>query len=261
MAKYFRIYCETDDKWEYLWNDPDIGITQCPTNNGHTVSLDSESPQQLIEEQAYVKIKEEVTPDGLPATGGHYFVETIIIDVEPGVTAFFNKSFPYPIGLIDVHFTSEENMRGDEIIACMACDTIIGALVADIEPGVTATDYGINVSDTVAQNVDVGYEIDLFDGVKSSELGLITKIHSSGINQDRLIMTKGPSETFLASSPTYIRMNIPMANLIIGPPQHYYMGQSSVGGQYVPTSINGRFIYKNNEGSAKKLYVNLEYFY
>ena len=91
MAKYFRIYCETDDKWEYLWNDPDIGITQCPTNNGHTVSLDSESPQQLIEEQAYVKIKEEVTPDGLPATGGHYFVETIIIDVEPGVTAFFNK--------------------------------------------------------------------------------------------------------------------------------------------------------------------------
>lgn len=35
----FRIYCETDNKWEYIWDT--VAPTICPTTSGHTVNSNS----------------------------------------------------------------------------------------------------------------------------------------------------------------------------------------------------------------------------
>ena len=39
MSTFYRIYCETDSKWEYAWDD--APITTCPENVGHTVNSNS----------------------------------------------------------------------------------------------------------------------------------------------------------------------------------------------------------------------------
>ena len=78
---YYRIYCDTDDKWEYLFEDVDVGITQCPTDSGHTVTLDHTNPQKLQEIHDTIKIQEEYAPDGAQRTGGHYKAETMVLDI------------------------------------------------------------------------------------------------------------------------------------------------------------------------------------
>ena len=44
MSLYYRIYCETDSKWEYLWSNSEP--TTCPTNAGHSVNSNSISKRR-----------------------------------------------------------------------------------------------------------------------------------------------------------------------------------------------------------------------
>lgn len=59
MSYKYRLYCITDSRWEYIWNnvDPGVtvshGITECPTNNGHTINPNSISDTGIIEKQKY----------------------------------------------------------------------------------------------------------------------------------------------------------------------------------------------------------------
>jgi len=46
MSTFYKIYCETDSKWEYEWgNTP---ITVCPINGGHAVNSNSVSDLEEI---------------------------------------------------------------------------------------------------------------------------------------------------------------------------------------------------------------------
>jgi hypothetical protein len=38
----YRVYCETDAKWEYIWLDETVAApTTCPVNSGHTITSSS----------------------------------------------------------------------------------------------------------------------------------------------------------------------------------------------------------------------------
>ena len=39
MTSYYRIYCETNSKWEYEWTN--IAPTVCPTDESHTINTNS----------------------------------------------------------------------------------------------------------------------------------------------------------------------------------------------------------------------------
>jgi hypothetical protein len=40
----YRCYCETDDKWESVWQEEsEAGITECPVNAAHTIKIGSVS--------------------------------------------------------------------------------------------------------------------------------------------------------------------------------------------------------------------------
>jgi len=55
MSYKYRLYCNTDTKWEYIWNDVDPGvtvahgITECPTNGVHTINSNSIKMIDLVE--------------------------------------------------------------------------------------------------------------------------------------------------------------------------------------------------------------------
>lgn len=48
MATFYkyRIYCDTDSKWEYIWDT--VEPTVCPTNAGHTVNSNSVSDEDKV---------------------------------------------------------------------------------------------------------------------------------------------------------------------------------------------------------------------
>ena len=56
----YRIYCQTDSKWEYIWND--IAPTTCPVNVAHTVNSNS------IGELAQVRRIQEINDSHSPYT-------------------------------------------------------------------------------------------------------------------------------------------------------------------------------------------------
>jgi hypothetical protein len=260
MSSYFRIYCDTDDKWEYSWAD--IGVTQCPTNSEHTVIIDAHSPQQLVESDAVIKLREENIPNGEEPTQGRYMVKTIVLDIPLAVsgpeTTTINHSFPFPIGLIEVVFTTEEEMKGDELLADMAEYTTVGLITEDVDIGVTATTDGISTNLTGMQNIYAGYKLRITDGVNTEDLGRVINVNK---DECKIIVEDEPTNAYLSSSPTYLQITIPMTDIIIGPPKIYTLGNSTLGSTYIPKNTVGKFTYTNNEGSAKKLYIDIEYFY
>lgn len=58
----WKIYCTTDFKWEYLWDLPTNGQSNCPTNGGHGVNLGSTSNDF---ESKYISITNAYTPYSL----------------------------------------------------------------------------------------------------------------------------------------------------------------------------------------------------
>lgn len=258
MSTYNRIYCDTDNKWEYLWQDASIGITQCPTNVAHTVTLDHTNPQSLQEEPDIIKILEEEIPEGATPTGGHYMAETIVLDIPAATVAgeetIITKSYGFPIGLVDVLFDTDDCMEGDRLIAHLAADTIIGALTADI--GIT--ENVLNVSETVIDNIQVGYECSLFNGPNMNRLGVINIIDKV----NRTITTSLQTvQGFSAATPTYVRMTVPIVNMFLKKHQNYRLGSNTVGSSYIAENVVGEFIYQNWELNSKKLYVTIEFFY
>lgn len=255
---YYRIYCDTDDKWEYLFQDMDIGITQCPINNAHTVTLDHTNPQRLQEVADVIKILEEEIPEGAKPTGGHYMAETIVLDIPaatvPGEVTIVNRTYGYPVGLVDVLFSTDDNMKGDRLYASMAPDTIVGTLTVDI--GITES--SLTASQTVLDNIQPGYNISLFDGVNVDRLGVVNTTN----NTTNIITTSlKTSMAWTAATPTYVRMTVPMVDMFITNNKEYRLGSNTVGSSYIPAGTLGEFKYENWEMSAKKLYITLEYFY
>ena len=258
MTAYNRIYCDTDTKWEYLWQDKSIGITQCPTDSGHTVTLDHTNPQCLEEVPDHIKILEEDIPDGATPTGGHFMAETITLDVPAAVTAgnitTVTKTLGYPIGLVDVIFSTNNEMGGDRLSAHVAPDSIIGSLTVDI--GITQN--VLDVSDTVLDNIKPGYKCSLYDGTDTNRLGVVNSVDKVAKTVTTSLQT---AQGFAAATPTYVRMSVPMVDMYLKENEEYRLGANTVGSSYIAANTVGEFQYENWQLDSKKLYVTLEYFY
>lgn len=257
----YQVYCTTENKYYCVWND--ATPTVCPNNADHAIDSNSISIVDTITDTD-VNIIEETIPLNYPATGGHYASTCVIIDVPAaevsGEITTTIKTFPFPTGLIDVHFTTTEDMEGDILHADIGLDTIIGAISNDVSIGATGVEVGITVSQTVLDNLKVGYNVRLFDGVNQAELNKCTAID---LATNTITVENGPyHNTFSASSPTYVQMTVEMLqDFTLGHAQTYRLGMNTVGASYIPAYTPGSFSYTNNDMSAKRIYMYLEYFY
>lgn len=74
MAYKYEIYCNTDSKWEYLWNDIDPGITsvtnitECPTNVEHSINLNSITNISTISKNIQININKNIKTKYLSTT-------------------------------------------------------------------------------------------------------------------------------------------------------------------------------------------------
>ncbi len=241
----YRVYCTTAAKYEYIWDD--VAPTTCPANPAH--SIDS-SKTTIVDRrsQTVVEIKEETTP-----TGGFFICETLPVSIAANQTATFPYTWPIPITVLMVGFTSTGDNEGDILSLSVAPDTTIGTLTANIGTGVST----IDVSQTVIDNIKVGFHVTITDGTNTNQLGRCLIINKAA---KTIAIETATTNSFNANSLIKITIYM-MKNYTIGPAWEYEIGTSKIGGSYVPAGRTVKVVYENKTNAAKTLNPRVEYLY
>lgn len=243
----------------------------------------------------YVKIQEEST-----ATGGNFSSRSISISANANSVGTLKIWWPYPISALAMKFEPNATQINDSLDIVIGEDTIVGYITSNIStlaPIWTSQNYVIGnkvtwthpnfgsrvytciantvsneipsnklywqhgfkvfVNSTVIDNVMQGYRISITDGVNTSDLGKVIKIGSNYI-----FIEIAPVTTFLASSPTYVRLSVEvLKDFKFGYVKTHNIGESKIGGSYLPTDTIVIGKYTNNHNAAQVLEGTIEYLY
>jgi len=244
---YWRIRCDTDDKYEYIWDEDKP--TVCPANNTHTIDATKTSIINKVDENS-IKIREETI-----LTGGNFRCTTKSIDIGPSEVVTEDFTWKIPISIFAISFATKDIHEGDSINVIIAPETTVGLLNSDVNIGETV----LPVTDTVVNNVMLGYNITIDDGVNSEKLGEVIDIDT--VN-NTITVENATTNNYLAVTPTNINICVcMMKNYTIGPAWNYSIGESKIGGSYIDKGTIVRVKYTNNSTDTKKLIVQIEYTY
>ncbi len=243
----WKIFCVTENSWVegYLCSTKGCP-TQCFNVSTHSINVNSAQELEVIS-KTRVGIIEESTP-----TGGNFKACSYKITCPQGVSdhAFV---YPYPISALSYTFTSSAEHIDDNFELRVGPNTIIGTLTQNAN----TLDTTLNVSPTVLEYINLGYYINLYDGVNTSNEFLVVDVDT--INST-ITINEGLNSNFNAQS--YIRMTVKTAdNFIIGIPSRYEIGKDKIGGSYVRKDTQVVIRYTNNGNSIKNFYFILEYLY
>ena len=298
MSKEFlkyRVRCTTADSWKY-WILPstDPVPTTCPTHSNHSINVTLTSIEDTIKEEK-VTIREE-----LIETGGNFQTKSVKITSGANTTNTSSISWPYPISAMVLKFVIPSGMEGDTVGLAIGKDTIIGVLTSgtvsvsawtsqNYNEGdivsfshpifgsryysciqtTTANQsptnksfwrhgYKLSVSSTVTTNTYVGYHIKLFNGVNDDDVGRVLGID---IENGKIYVETAPTNTFNAGT-TYVRQTVYfMKDWNVGSGGAYSIGESKIGGSYIPADTIVTAIYTNNSGTEKTFVGSVEYLY
>lgn len=293
-VKQYRIYCTTDNKYITSWNTEEPTI--CPENNTHSIDTNATVIINTISKNNVI-VEEETIP-----TGGNFASRTITISAIKNTKTNIDFWWPYPISALISQFNSAETHRGDNISMYVAPDTIIGVLTLNISQAsswksqnytvgeivtythsifgervytcisntinnenpsnITYWKHGleISVNSTVIQNVQIGYYLKLDDGIKNSDLLLVV---SKDIYNNKVYVENNINNSYAASTPTYIKKTVSIfKEYHLGEPCNHVIGESKIGGSYIPTDTIIRVIYDNKSiDTDKTLIGRVEYLY
>ena len=247
----YRVWCDTDSKWEYVWRDENEAVPSlCPVNTGHTIDTAKTS---IVEQSStnVVKVQEEEIP-----TGGHFATTTIKIDVD-ATTGWKETdiSFPFPIGMLSAEFQTDASMEGDEVECSVSPDTIVGTITSDV----AVDDVIVSVSQTVIDNSSVGQFIKLYDGTNTNAMGRIISVDSVNLT---ITLETPATDVFLASTPTYVQLTVKFVyDYVLGVAGRKVLGDGKIGASHVPANKVIRARYNNISGTAKLFTVQMEYLY
>jgi len=285
----YRIYCITDSKYEYVWSE-EPPLT-CPTNTSDTIDLNSITIIEKIDSNE-VKVKEEST-----TTGGNFATTTLKMTAIKNTTTSVSKSFPFPISALSAEFVTISENIGDTINLVVGKDTTTGTITANVSPASnwvsqnytesqtinynnkvytcildtinnevpTNTTYWkhglrISVSQTVIDNVYKGFYIKLDDLTNNDNVERVIDIDKTN---NYIYVENNLVNSYSFATPTYIKQSIYfMKDYDIGHPSKHNIGETKIGGSYVPTNIEVTIEYINKSTTNDKLFVGkVEYLY
>jgi hypothetical protein len=244
----WRIRCVTDDKFEYVWNETEP--TVCPTNESHTIDPDVTCVMDIVEPNL-IKIKEETTP-----TGGNFRCETKVLTIAANTADTIDFVYKYPVCVYAIYFVTTSGHEGDIINGTISPNTLIGTITQNVDQNDTV----LTVSDSVINNVMIGYDITITDGTNTDSLGKILSIDKTN---KQITMENAAIHNFLTSTPTTVLLTVKIIeNYEIGPPNQYIIGDSKIGGMYIPANIVMQLVYQNKStDTTKKIIFKVEYTY
>lgn len=194
-----------------------------------------------------VKVLEE-DMDKDKQTQGHFRAKTLAFDVPVGAQWHYtNFTFPYPISLLSMEYVGINALIDDRIKINIAPDTTTGTITSDV----TASDTVINVSQTVIDNVQIGYNLKLDDGTNVDDLGYVLSYDKTNLT---VTMETAAVNGFLAATPTYVKQTIPLLEdiEIDYTTASITIGATKIGGSYLPANTVIEFGYYNGDASGGK---------
>jgi hypothetical protein len=240
----WRIYCDTEQAWKYVWTENDtVGPSTCPENTNHAVASNSTSQIDELKPNA-VEILEEATPVGAIPTGGFFQLISRAFDCPGNTTTSSLIQYPHPISIMGGFLNTVESMVGDIVTITAAEGITVGALTS----GVNINDTVINVSPTVLANVVTGRRVSLTDGTNTTDY--ITVISKNTVAGTITLRTGSP---YAFSAGGLIRFQIVYCDSVeLGSPGKYEMGTTKIGGTYVLPNIPILVKYTNNGSTTKR---------
>ena len=252
----WKIYCDTEQQYTYGYLDYLTPPTKCFHNDEHIISTHPILVERISNNN--VKIQEEFVK-----TGGNIQLDSHTFDIPAGTTGditYFEERYPHPINMISLTIYPRDENVGDSLAADVGHHTTIGFLTENIAQGITGGVTGFGVSQTVIDNINIGYHVTLTTGVTSCELGRCVMKNK----QTNTISTEFATNTdYFAHTPTYVQQTVEMIRNFdfAGNTAPVHIGADKIGSSYVPTNVCGRIRYTNNDGQAKKCTFMMEYLY
>jgi hypothetical protein len=104
-----------------------------------------------------------------------------------------------------------------------------------------------------------GYNLSLTDGVNTDDCGRVVNINNT---TSTVTFDVATTHAFSHTSPTYVRQTVRVIDdFTLGPKWLVSIGDSKIGGAYVPPNTIVRTIYTNKGNTSKVLYAQIEYLY
>lgn len=299
MASYneWRVRCLTEalDK-TWILRDDEADPTTCPTNTAHTIDTTKTVVLKTIQDNI-VTIKEEDQP-----TGGHFGCATLKINAIKNTTSSACICWPHPVSALSINIVTTDIHKGDKISMSVGKDTIIGAITNFLPTfsnwtsqnytvgqtvGYTGPYHGyriytcvvntvsnegplntsywqhglaVSVSPTVTANTQIGYYLNLFNGVTTDNLGRVIMIDK---NNGKVYVEYAPVNSYSPASPTYVRQTAyAYKDFEIGEAWGRQIGESTIGGAYIPKDVYVTAEYQNFSTDTDKVLIgHVEYLY
>lgn len=244
VCKY-RLYCNTDNKYEYVWSDTEPQA--CPINNTHSIDLSTISIIQIVEQTA-VNIVQEVVP-----TGGHYRTESKKLDIPGNATEEFTFIWPYPISVLTMTLYSGDSNENDVINTYVAPDTTIGIATQNVAIGETV----LHVNNTVTSNIGLGYRVNIATNNSSIFVG-----ECIGIDKANGTITLDTPLEQAVNVGDYIQMCVNnIKNFVLKGNTKYELARKTIGASYIPENTIVKLVYENKSADPKTFFFAYEILY
>lgn len=266
------LYVKSGDTSEYLGRNnilinPDLSAVQSINSrywkysDGNIVAF-SNNEKKLIDNflritdvSRVMVVEEDITTD--KPTGGHYRAETFSMDIDAAIGAYFKEFiYPIPLSLLCMDFIGTPECQGDIFTISVAPNQIVGNITSNVAIG----DTTFSVSQTVLDYSFLGQSVVLSDGTNENAVGMITSIDK----ETQQITTEfAATNNFDAFSPTLIKTTTEVCkNIEIQiTTATTEIGNTKIGGAYLPAGVPIGITYQNITGGAKKFKAILEYLY
>lgn len=293
----YRLFNITATTYEYTWaeNPP----TLSPSNTSDTIDLNSITIVDKRDPNL-IEIKEESTPTGghfgahtlsMTVTGtstgtkrSYFPMPVSVLSVE-FVTEEKHRgdSFSLSIGpdttygvivantLTNSHWTPQSYVVDDLVFFSDRNYKCIKNATASDVPASLTTGFNLNywkpepytlyVSSTVIENIKKGYHVTLFDSGNQiyTKLGRVASVDTE---TNSITTELAPTYEILASSPTYVLVTVYLIwQYEIGSPWGHIIGESKIGGSYLPANTAVQVEYTNNGNSDTHIIGHVEYLY
>lgn len=243
----WRIYCITEGKWTYGYLDDTQGTpTTCFSDTGHQVNGNSQQQVSVISSAVTnMKLLEESTP-----TGGNFRCQGYKLTCPAGQTSIHTIFWKYPISVMGSFFTSKSIWEGCILDTIVAPDTIVGTLTANVGIGIDV----LPVSLSTLQYIQVGYELK----INSDLIGQIVYIDANALTVSVDMVTV---KSYTSGDLVKFQVRTIKDFEFSGNDERHIIGNSKVGGKYLPTGITANILFNNTTDSSIDFRYEVEYLF
>ncbi len=192
-----------------------------------------------------------VEEPGVLKTGGRFQSRTVEIDLDktPEADGWIQEdiTFPHPVSLLSAQYIGVGNLKGDEIEVQIAPDAVVGTLAAQMNDAENTFTPDV----TALANLFIGSFVD----IGGDNLGCVTDITGG-------VVTVENNATQNHAVSTLVKRTVKMIHKYkLFDPGRVTVGDSKIGGNYIPANTIIRFRYNKNGGGNGKFGFELEYLY